>query len=253
MLVQSSAGFKMIAAAALLILGAARAQSADSAFNRDSAGVIESLAASARGGVLPVFGNVPPGTMTDAQRQALVESLPLFAGERDGRPVDAVNLVFVGSEAKVKALLEGARWTAVPSSLKESIGDVLRGRLKRFPPFSRLFIARRPQAMNWNRPVSFESRHHFRVWLSALAEPRGRAVWPTAGTFDRRIRWDPVPDHVADPCVDEERAYIQASLAGNPLIARMTLVPSPKMPHEWTTNRQRRSTDGRVLVVELVP
>jgi hypothetical protein len=241
----------LLAVVALLPLRSASAQRVEVGFEGDSLAAFQQMLDAARGSNLPVFGNVPPGVMTDEQRKELLRSLPVFAGTRSGKPVDAVNLVFVGSEEQLKALMKAAKWTAVPSSLRQSLGDVLRGKLNRFPPFSRLFIDGKPQEMNWNHPVSFQSRHHFRVWRSALVDSLGRSVWPGAGIFDRRLEWKPLPDHVGDPNVDEERAYIYASLVDSPLVARLTLVASDKMPHEWKAGGQHRFTDGRVLVVEL--
>lgn len=231
----------------------AQAQRVETGFEGDPAAAFLAVIDEAKRTALPIFGNVPPGVMTDEQRARLVDALPLFAGDRSGRETDdVINLAFVGSEEKVKELLNGARWTAVPLSLERSVRDLLGGRLNHFPPFSRMFVRGRPQDMNWNRPVSLESRHHFRLWRSALADPLGRQVWPGAGIFDRRIDWDKW-DHVADPDVDKERAYIYASLVGNPLVARLTLAPSARIPRRWKSGRQARFTDGRVLVVELRP
>jgi len=242
-------------AAALLAMPPrpARAQQAEAGFEGDSASAYLAVIEQAKKTALPAFGNVPPGVMSDQQREMLVDTLPLFAGDRSGKETgDVINLAFVGSEDEVEELLKSARWTPVPLSLGRSVRDLLGGRLNHFPPFSRMFVDGRPQAMNWNRPVTFESRHHFRLWRSGLAEPLGRRVWPGAGTFDRRVDWDKW-DHVADPDVDKERAFIYASLVGNPLVARLTLVPSERLPRRWKSGRQSRFTDGRVLVVELLP
>jgi hypothetical protein len=224
----------------------------EAGFESDSAAAFLAVIEEAKQAALPAFGNVPPGVMTDAQRVQLVDSLPLFAGDRGKESDDVVNLAFVGSEDRVKELLKGARWTPVPLTLARSVRDLLGGRLNHFPPFSKMFVRGRSQDMNWNRPVTFESRHHFRLWRSEVSEPLGRRVWVGAAIFDRKVDWDKW-DHVADPDVDKERAFVYASLVGNPLVARLTLVPSKRLPAEWKSAGQARFTDGRVLVIELTP
>jgi hypothetical protein len=239
--------------AALLTLGlalAARGQGFEDAVAR----TLSALGDSARGGALPAFGAVPPGTLTGADRERLVASLPAFAESRDGRPVDAINLVFAGARAQVGALLRETDWTAVPTSeLGSVVGGVLRGRPDLIPPFSRLYVDGRAQDQNWSRPVSLSSRHHFRVWDGAGADALGRAVWPAAAVFDAGVIFTPLPDHVADPDVDKERDFVYAALIGSPRVARLSFVASGRLPRRWTVGSQVRFTDGRVLVVELAP
>ena len=187
----------------------------------------------------------------------LVAALPPYADDHAGRPVVAVNLVFAGSTDTLRAALRCGGWYEVGASIwgdfKQGLSEVARGQpLEHFPPFSTFYVGKRPQELSEARATSWVSRHHFRVWRASARDSMGRELMPAAGDYDASVRWSRV-DHVADPAIDNERAFIEASLRRCPQVERLSLVASPNLPARGAAGKTHFVTDRRVLVVELRP
>lgn len=195
---------------------------------------------------------LPPETA-----DSLVKTLPLYAGEKDGSPVVAVNLLFLGEREQIRAALRWAGWYEVGPSIwgdfKKGLEDVAQRRpLEHFPPFSVFYVAGKPQDLNEARATGWTKRHHFRLWDQGRKDPEGREVWAAAGDYDKAVRWLKL-DHLAEPEIDRERDFLAATLKGCPFVERLSLHLQPGLPARSFEGHRHFITDRRVLVVELKP
>ena len=206
--------------------------------------------------VLPETPPVPVVTRTVAL-DAAITGLPGRNTGRFGRPGDALNLVFVGTEAGVRAALSDAGWTEVPptirASVREGFAELFAGKpLAAFPPMNEYWLNGRRQSLNWAIPIRpLATRHHFRLWDTGARDPRGRALWWGSGDYDLKLRLYDL-SHVPDPEMNAERDYIAASLRDSPRLERVTLVAVPAIPREGANDKGYPfRTDGRAALIEL--
>lgn len=199
----------------------------------------------------------PPALIRDVALDEGVAGLPGRNTGRFGRPGDALNLVFVGSDAAVREALTAAGWTEVPSTIRASLWEGLRelcsGKpLAAFPPMNEYWLEGRRQDMNWAIPIRpLATRHHFRLWDTGLRDPRGRAVWWGSGDYDLKLRLYDL-SHVPDPDMNTEREWIAASLKDSPGLERAALVAVPSIPHDGVNDKGYPfRTDGRAALIEL--
>jgi LssY C-terminus len=123
-------------------------------------------------------------------------------------------------------------------------------------PMSKLYLFGRSQdyGLVHAQPVKVaKSRHHLRLWKSAL-EVDGRPVWCVAAThdigFERDKRVRVLPTHKIDPNVDEEREYVNETLSSTGLVAKSThLKPSQPITDAMTASGEEFHSDGQELVV----
>lgn len=218
--------------------------------------------------LLPVLGlilqcdrlaaDLPPPQDHPAQDlQAVLRALPARSRGRFGKPGDALNVLFLGSEGQVRAALSQAGWSAVPLTISESVRrgalQLWHGeKLTSFPPMQGYRVMGRTQDMNWAQViVPMETRHHFRLWRTGVVDARGRELWWGSGDFDLSIRWWDL-SHRPSPDTDLERDFLEKTLAGSPLVERASLVALPQIPRAYVNdNRYRFHDDGQALLVEL--
>jgi hypothetical protein len=191
---------------------------------------------------------------------ALDVAVPALTGRnngRFGRPGDALNLVFVGTETGLREALSNAGWTEVPSTIRSSTWQGLRELfagepLAAFPPMNEYWLDGRRQDMNWAIPIRpLATRHHFRVWDTGLRDPHGRAIWWGSGDYDLKLRLYDL-SHVPDPDMNGERDYIAATLKDSPRLERVTLADNAFIPREGANDKGYPfRTDGRAAVIEL--
>lgn len=201
-----------------------------------------------------------PRTATVTRTITLDSALAGLEGRnkgRFGRPGDALNLVFVGTETGVREALSNAGWTEVPATIRAStwagFAELFTGRpLAAFPPMNEYWLNGRRQDMNWAIPIRpLATRHHFRLWDTGLRDPHGRTIWWGSGDYDLKLRLYDL-SHVPDPEMDTERAYIAASLKDSPRLERVTLVDIASIPREGANDKGYPfRTDGRAAVIEL--
>ncbi len=186
-------------------------------------------------------------------------ALPPRNEGRLGKKGDPLNMIFLGSEERVRAALEGAGWTPIPLNLPESLraglGELLRRRpLTRFPPMNTYRVQGRTQDMNWAIVIiPIQTRHHFRLWRTGIIGPRGREVWWGTGNYDLSVRWWDL-SHVPDPDMNYERDYIAETLAGSPQVESLAYVDIPQVPRSGANDKGYPfHQDGRALLVSLKP
>lgn len=206
--------------------------------------------------VLPEAPQAPAPQRTVAL-DAAVASLEGRNKGRFGRPGDALNLVFVGTETGVREALYNAGWTEVPATIREStwegFAELFAGRpLAAFPPMNEYWLDGRRQNMNWAIPIRpLATRHHFRLWDTGMRDPHGRAIWWGSGDYDLKLRLYDL-SHVPDPEMNTERDYIAESLKDSPRLERVTLIAVPAIPREGANDKGYPfRTDGRAAVIEL--
>jgi hypothetical protein len=187
----------------------------------------------------------------------LVRALPFRDEGRFGRPGDTLNIVFVGSERTVARALSDAGWTAIPRGCADSVlaglGELWRGQpLRSFPPMQAYRVMGRVQDMNWAISLNaMQTRHHFRLWRTGVADRAGREIWWGSGNFDKEIRWRDL-SHTPDPDMSVEPAKLSETLNGSPLVESLELRPVPGMPKTGRNdNGYEFRHDGKVLVVTL--
>lgn len=190
--------------------------------------------------------------------------VPLRVTNKVGVPGDMVNFVLIGSEAAVDQTFKDAGWRRVFDTNKEhrraAIGGVFSGFThKPFVemPMSQLYLFGRPQDVGYAQGTAVAAlgtRHHLRLWKAPM-QIEGQDVWVGAGTHDESFMHDPHHkgfSHYIDPNVDEERAYIQQTLAGTREATQWTMVqPAAPVQTAYTVSGQIYHSDGQMLVLWL--
>jgi hypothetical protein len=193
-----------------------------------------------------------------------VEQIPLRVTNKAGDPGDMVNFVLVGSEAAVDQAFKDAGWLRVLDENKEhrraAVGGVFSGfRHKPFVemPMSQLYLFGRPQDVGYARGsavAALGSRHHLRLWKAPM-QVDGQDVWVGAGTHDKSFMHDPHHkgfSHYIDPNVDDERTYIQQTLASTHEATQWTMVqPVNSVQTADTVSGQVFHSNGQVFVLWL--
>ena len=187
----------------------------------------------------------------------IVRALPLRDEGRFGRQGDTLNIVFVGSERAVEDALTAAGWMPIPRGCADSfltgLGELWRGEpLRSFPPMQAYRVMGRVQDMNWAISLNaMQTRHHFRLWRTGVADQAGREIWWGSGNFDKEIRWRDL-SHTPDPDMSVEREKLSETLRGSPLVESLELLAIPGMPRSGRNdNGYEFKHDGRALVVTL--
>ena len=198
----------------------------------------------------------PEPTRVESVRHALDRIAGRNQG-RLGRPGNALNLVFVGSESSVRGAMISAGWTEVPRTIRESVAaglsELMTGRtLAAAPPMNDYWLDGRRQDMNWALPTKpIIARHHFRLWDTGLRDPAGRALWWGSGDYDFAVRWHDL-SHVPDPDMNAERDYIAAALKSVGAARRVTYEALAQIPRAYANDKGYAfRNDGRVAVIEV--
>jgi len=200
-----------------------------------------------------------PPSHTAPSLEEVYAALPARDEGRFGRPGDALNMIFLGSEPRVRAALTRAGWTSIPLTIRASIRaglkDLMAGRpLTRFPPMNEYLVMNRIQDMNWVKVIKpIETRHHFRLWRTGIVDARGREVWWGSGNYDLSVRYRDL-SHRPDPDMDRERDFLAQTLAGDPDVEKAGLLELAQIPRTGANDKGYAfRTDGRALLVELAP
>jgi LssY-like putative type I secretion system component LssY len=208
------------------------------------------------------------GTVVEVPAAAFPTSglaqIPLRVTNKQGDPGDMVNFVLIGSEDAVDQAFREGGWLKVLDENKEhrraAMGGVLSGfRHRPFVqmPMSQLYLFGRPQDVGYARGEAVEalgSRHHLRIWRAPI-EVDGQEVWVGAGTHDKSFMHDPHHkgfSHYIDPNVDEERTYIQETLAKTHEATQWTMVqPATPIQTASTVSGQVFHSNGQMFVLWL--
>lgn len=208
-------------------------------------------------------------TSSSASDAAIAASLPkdLFSEiprritDKDGNVGDMVNFLLIGSEDQVKATFQAAGWVAVDRDVKDAILEGFVTSLSKQAyltmPMSQLYLFGRPQDYGFAHAEPLKvvtTRHHLRVWKSTLTIG-GAPVWVGAATHDMGLERDQRNGkltHHIDPNVDDERGFVERSLAESGYVSQHThvLPPNPIQDAKTATGGGFHS-NGEVLVMWL--
>jgi LssY C-terminus len=192
---------------------------------------------------------LPPG---------LLAQIPRRVTDKDGNPGDMVNFLMVGTEDQMKAAFQAGGWVPVDRDTTNAVLQALLASLSKQAyltmPMSELYLFGRPQDYGFAHaePLTVvTTRHHLRVWKSALTVD-GQPVWVGAATHDMGIERDQRNGkltHHIDPNVDDERTFVQRSLTQTGYIAHQTSVlPSDPVKEARTATGGSFHSNGEILV-----
>ncbi|MCC7156778.1 MAG: LssY C-terminal domain-containing protein [Bryobacterales bacterium] len=172
------------------------------------------------------------------------------AVDKNGRPADRVNLLFIATADELKRAFQGAGWTSADRRSVQSLLRTYRAVVERMgyshAPVNNLLLAGQDPAYVFQKSLNtFARRHHGRVWRGAQLDD-GRYIWLMAATEDTGIRADFKRlrfVHKSDPRAENERAKIVTDLSFTRCVDSGTLMrPAGAVP---------ASTDNRVAVLKL--
>jgi hypothetical protein len=192
--------------------------------------------------------------------QRLITGLPYWSySEREHKPMDPTNLLFVGSEGEIQRAFAAAGWADSRSlSPKTGLG-VVRAIVEDHgdadAPMRKLLLDGRPPDMYRQKALNtFEKRHHVRVWKWD-GEFQGAPVWAAAATQDIAATFSLRPfgfTHRIQTDLDQERDKIVSDFVFTGCADEVAYIRRPEWmlasESEW---RKGLSTDGRVAVLVL--
>lgn len=204
-----------------------------------------------------------PMAWTHHERQPGLTDKPMVTRTKAGIPGDPMNIGLVGSQDDVLRAMHAAGWyPADPVTLHSSlqiITSVLFNRADQTAPVSKLMYDGRHEDLAFERPEgrSARRRHHIRLWLVMTNGVENRPVWLGADTFDEGITLSHDTGQVTHriaPDIDDERAYLTASLVSAGMVQSLYQVSGigPTLSGRNGEGTLYR-TDGEIQVLDLVP
>ena len=198
--------------------------------------------------------------------------IPHFSRSSDGLPADPVNIMLIGSEAKLQTAFQQLGWykaqhITVSSAIK-MVKALLLNQTYPEAPFSYLYLFGRKQDAGFQQAIgnSPRYRHHVRFW-GVSGDPeldftdkkywtkkqKGKGVEPTvwvgAGVKDMGLTFARLTyqiTHKVDKNIDEERDYIISLLKKNNLISEAKFIE----PGQFAVGKKYIS-DGKIIVATL--
>ncbi len=173
------------------------------------------------------------------------------------RPSDITNLMFIGTEAEVRAAFEKAGWSSAvrlsTQSKLETARALIEDRGYKEGPMSVLLLDGQPPDLSLQKGNNtFSQRHHLRIFRRP-ATFAGKPVWVCSSTHDIGIDFserDRTFIHKVDSKIDGERAKVVNDLLFTGLVKSLALVDRPEVPTS-TSNAtgDTLQTDGRMAVL----
>lgn len=194
---------------------------------------------------------------------AMIDRIPRRVTDAQGNAGDNTNFVVVGSEEKVLQTFDAAGWVKVDREKKDAVLHTILSTFTKQAyvelPMSELTLFGRVQDYGLAHAVPIQvvaQRHHLRLWKAPF-QVEGQELWVGAAThdigFDRDNRNNGVT-HKIDPNVDDEREFVGRSLEETGLVAKLSyVVPSQASKEARTATGATFHSDGRVMVVHLIP
>jgi hypothetical protein len=173
------------------------------------------------------------------------------------KPSDMTNLMFIGTEAELRAAFEKAGWSPAAklsaASKLETARAVIEDRGYREGPMSVLLLDGMPPEMTWQKGNNtFAQRHHLRIFRRPDTFA-GKPVWVCSSTHDTGIEFsdrDRTFIHKVDGRIDRERAKVVADLLFTELVKSVALVERPDVPTRIeNATGDSLETDGMMAVL----
>jgi hypothetical protein len=179
--------------------------------------------------------------------------------ENPPRPSDITNLMFVATEAELRAAFEKAGW-AIPARLDtksklETARALIEARGYKEGPMSILLLEGNAPDIAWQKGNNtFAQRHHLRIFRRPGTFD-GKPIWVCSSTHDIGIDFserDRTFVHKIDPQIDHERAKVVNDLLFTGMVRSIALVGRPAIPQNATNaTGDRIETDGSMAVLLL--
>lgn len=206
---------------------------------------------------------VPATPVSQLVTPSTFASIPRRVADQAGDPGDMVNFALIGSEADVRSAFLSAGWVAVDRSTGDAVLHGLIATLNHQAytavPMSTLFLFGRPQDLSFARadPLMVAAeRHHLRVWKTSTLLA-GRPLWVGSATHDigfERDQRNGGTTHRIDPNIDLERTFLLQSFdAAGQFSSAAYVLPSDPLTQAHTATGGSFTSDGRILVMDLVP
>ena len=173
------------------------------------------------------------------------------------RPSDMTNIMFIGTEAQLRAAFAKAGWSSAErlstKSKLETARALIEDRGYKEGPMSILLLDGRPPDLALQKGNNtFARRHHLRIFRRpGLFD--GKPIWVCSSTHDTAIVYsdrDHTFIHKVDPSIDKERAKVVSDLLFTGLVRSLALVDRPEVPTESSNaTGDTLTTDGRMAVL----
>ncbi|MGB7435733.1 MAG: LssY C-terminal domain-containing protein [Candidatus Acidiferrum sp.] len=218
------------------------------------------LLSTANSGSGPFFPSVRAGSPISPGIEA---KIPRQVHSAAGVPGDVINFLVIGSKRDMKKAMDAAGWDTVACTklgvIWRDLFESLYGKAYRGIPMSKLYLFGRHQDYGYAHSrglLSVRNRHHFRIWLAPF-QVNGQNLWIGAATHDIALHYLGHFLHFThniDPNVDAERQYVSTMLikSGRVQVLGYLTVPDA-LTQAHTTTGQDFYTDGRILIMKVVP
>lgn len=194
------------------------------------------------------------------QMQEIVNDLPFWTfSVRQHRPLDLVNLLFIGSEDEVQRAFQAAGWDgSLPNSPRagmNAIRAIVRQAGFEDAPMRTLLLDGAPPDIRLQKSLNtFEKRDHLRIWKRS-GRLEDREVWASAATRDLAVTFDLHPfgfTHRIQGNVDLEREKVVNDLMFTGCVDSVTYLRRPaNLVAPGASYRKGVETDERVAVLLL--
>jgi hypothetical protein len=173
------------------------------------------------------------------------------------RPSDMTNLMFIGTEAELRAAFEKAGWSSAArlstQSKLETARALIEDRGYKEGPMSVLLLDGQPPGLSLQKGNNtFSQRHHLRIFRRP-GTFAGKPVWVCSSTHDIGIDFserDRTFIHKVDSKIDGERAKVVNDLLFTGLVKSLALVDRPEVPTSASNaTGDVLQTDGRMAVL----
>ncbi len=215
----------------------------------------------AEGSTTTITAGGPPDAPIAGITPQLLAKIPRRVTDPDGNPGDMVNVLLVGTQDEVLQAFSVANWVQVDKSAGTSALNAIMDSLEKKDyltmPMSTLMLFNRPQDYGLAHGEAVKvamSRHHLRLWKSPY-EVDGRPLWCISSThdigFERDQRNNGVT-HKIDPNIDNEREFVNGTLAATGLVVqRDHVTPADPLTTAKTATGGEFHSDGRIAVLVL--
>jgi len=188
----------------------------------------------------------------------LVNSEPFrTATEKDQRPSDVTNLMFLGTREQIEDAFQKAGWTPAAKLSDQSKLETFRAMAEmrgyQEAPVSVLLLdGRAPDLVFEKINDTFAARHHLRIWQRP-GKFNGKDIWVCSATHDTGISFSEENRtfiHQIDPQIDRERAKVVNDLLLTGLVRGLALVQRNALPQDMSNaTGDALETDGSMATV----
>jgi hypothetical protein len=189
----------------------------------------------------------------------LVNSQPFrTATQKDQRPSDITNLMFLGTEEQIEAAFKKAGWSPAAKLNDQTKFETFRAMAEmrgysEAPVSVLLLDGRAPDLVFEKLNDTFAARHHLRIWLRP-GQFAGQSVWVCSATHDTGISFSEENRtfiHKIDSNIDTERAKVVNDLLLTGMVRGLSLVDRSALPENlFNATGDALKTDGAMAVIQ---